>query len=302
VKLKRAYFRYLPVSDEGLAWGAYVRDAGYTRVPRNSPYPPYQHPADHHFTWEQGRVLHAYQFVFITRGGGVFESETSGTLPLKAGDLFVLFPGVWHRYRPDPRTGWDEYWIEFDGDYARRLMNRKAFSPKHPVLHVGYHHPLLQLFLDALDTLRREPADYQFLLGGFATQVIAQTLSSLKQESFEGRPVDEVIRKAKQLLTESAARRHDLEFLAAQLNLSYSSFRRLFKAQTGFSPRQFALQVSLGRAQDILSRTDLPIHSIADELGFESAYYFSKFFKQKTGLSPRAFRQRSRARLPHSRA
>ena len=39
------------------------------------------------------------------------------------GDVFFLFPGQWHSYRPFNNTGWDEYWITFKGDYFFNLLN-----------------------------------------------------------------------------------------------------------------------------------------------------------------------------------
>ena len=288
---KRAWFRYLPVSPDARAWGICVPDAGYTLIPPGSPYPPYRHPADHHFTWDQGRILDAYQFIYITRGEGVFESGPSGLQRVRAGDLFIVFPGVWHRYRPDPRTGWDEHWLEFDGDVARRLMDRGAFSPAEPVLHVGHHEKLASLFLEAVEILRQEPPAYQALLGALAVQVMAHTRSALGRARFEGRPVAEIVREAKDLLANQAGRGHPLAGVAAQLNLSYSAFRRLFKSSTGFSPRQFAIQVCLQRAQDLLGRTQLPVGRVAEELGFDSIFYFSRLFKRKTGLSPAAYRR-----------
>ncbi len=291
---KRSWFRYQPVSPAARAWGVYVADAGYTLVQPGSPYPPYRHPAGHHFTWEEGRILPAYQFIYISRGEGTFESGPSGLLRVRAGDLFIVFPDVWHRYRPDPRVGWDEYWLEFDGDYARRLMGMKPFSPDQPVLHVGHHEKLQRLFLEALETLRHEPPEHQALLGALAVQVIAHTLSAVRRQRHEGRPEEEVVREAKALLADAGGRGLPLAGIAAQLNLSYTAFRRLFKGATGFSPRRFAIQVGIQRAEDLLARTNLPVGRIAEELGFESIYYFSRLFKRKTGLSPAAYRGRRR--------
>lgn len=290
---KRSFFRYLPVSPDARDWGAYVIDAGYTLIPPGSPYPPYRHPEDHHFTWDHGRVLSSYQFVYITRGEGEFESGPSGRDRVRAGDLFILFPDIWHRYRPDPRTGWDEYWLEFDGDYARRLMGRPPFATSQPVLRVGRDEKLVQHFLEAVETIRQEPPEYRCLLGAQAVQVIAHTLSALKRKRSEGRPEGDLVREAKDLLARQAGRKLPLEGIASQLNVSYSTFRRLFRASTGFSPRQFALQVCVRRAGDLLARTQLPVSRVAEELGFDSIFYFSRFFKQKTGLSPAAWRRRA---------
>jgi AraC-like DNA-binding protein len=289
---KRSFFRYLAVGPDARAWGVFVPDAGYTLIPPGSPYPPYLHPADHHFTWERGRVLRSFQFVYITRGGGTFESERGGRQRVRAGDLFILFPDVWHRYRPDPRTGWDEYWLEMDGDHARRLMALDPFDPARPVLRIGRDEKLVQLFLEAVDTLRREPPEYRFLLGAQAVMIIAHTLSALKRRRFEGRPAEEIIREAKALLARAAGRSHPLDGVAAQLSLSYSTFRRLFRQYTGLSPRQYALRMSLRRAGDLLARTRLPVGRIAEELGFESVYYFSRFFRKKMGCAPTEYRAR----------
>ena len=285
------FFRYLPVSSESRAWGAYLLDAGFALIPPGMPYPPCQHPADHHFTWEHGRTLRSHQFLYITRGGGLFESSRSAPREIKAGDLFIVYPDIWHRYHPDPVTGWDEYWVEFDGDYMRRLMQHPAFRPEHPVHSIGVHQPLLQAFTEAVEVVRRQPAEYEYLLGALAVQIVARTLSALKQRSFEGRPVEQIVLEAKRLLTRPRGGHAALPSYAAELNMSYSSFRRLFKAQTGFSPRQFALEFNLRRAKELLQHTSLPIGSIAEELGFESVHYFSRFMKQKTGRSPSAWRR-----------
>src|SRR5258708_1745626 len=59
------YFRYFATTPEAAVWGLDVTAAGYTRVPKGSAYPLAQHPVDHDFRWEQGRVLDAMRIVLI---------------------------------------------------------------------------------------------------------------------------------------------------------------------------------------------------------------------------------------------
>ena len=101
------YFVYLPDRLEHGPWECTATSVGHQNVLAGSSYPPRRHPVDHYFTWENGRVLNAYQLVYITNGRGYFESEISDRkFSIEGGSLLILFPGVWHRYSPDRKTGW----------------------------------------------------------------------------------------------------------------------------------------------------------------------------------------------------
>jgi hypothetical protein len=100
------YLRYLPISERERKWGLYVSDAGWQSIQPGQTYPPKGHPRSYAFTWEHGRVLPEYQLVYIVRGEGKFDSEPSGPRPVTAGSMILLFPGVWHRYRPALAVGW----------------------------------------------------------------------------------------------------------------------------------------------------------------------------------------------------
>ena len=79
--------------------------------------------------------------------------------------------------------------------------------------------------------------------------------------------------------------------IASSLNMSYSWFRRMFKQYTGLSPAQYQLQVKLQKAKALLIGSSKTVKEIAFILDFESANYFTFFFKQKTGTTPIEFRK-----------
>jgi transcriptional regulator GlxA family with amidase domain len=112
-----------------------------------------------------------------------------------------------------------------------------------------------------------------------------------------GAPLDAaVISQAKVALLEDSGANVDLKKLARTLGMSYTSFRRLFKAGTGFSPRHFQLEHRLHVAKAMLTHSTRPVGEVSETIGFASAYYFSQFFKKKTGLSPASFRKHYRDR------
>jgi transcriptional regulator GlxA family with amidase domain len=113
---------------------------------------------------------------------------------------------------------------------------------------------------------------------------------SIHQEQ-DKNPLKILIDKAKFLLQESLEKPVDLEQMARDLPMGYSSFRKAFKKITGEPPNQFLLNLRLSRAKYLLDSTNLSINEIAFQTGFESVYYFSKLFKKRNGRSPKFYRQ-----------
>ncbi len=291
------FFRYLPASEGLREWGLYVASVGYSRIPQGHPYPPTQHPAGHHFTWVKGRVLAAPTLVYITRGQGVLESSASGSLKVQEGNLFVLFPGIWHRFSPDEATGWDEHWVEFDGDCAQRFLTQKDLRPSAPVLDVGLDDQLVELFGAMIDCVGQEAYGFEYRLAGLALQVLALAIAAQGRRRFASDAVGAVVSRAKCILVERLTTNVDLPALARDLKVSYTWFRKVFKEYTGFSPRQFQIQHRIHRASQLLTDTTLPVGVIARRLGFQTVYYFSELFKRRMGCSPQSYRnQRDFAR------
>jgi AraC-like DNA-binding protein len=81
--------------------------------------------------------------------------------------------------------------------------------------------------------------------------------------------------------------------LAEQVGVGYSWFRKMFKQYTGISPAQYQIQLRIMRAKELLMTTDLNITEIAYQLNFEDGGCFSTFFKNKEGITPSEFRERT---------
>jgi AraC-like DNA-binding protein len=87
-----------------------------------------------------------------------------------------------------------------------------------------------------------------------------------------------------------------IENAASELHVSYSWFRKAFKQETGLSPNAYLLRLKITHAQHLLRTRKQSIQEIAERLGFESANYFTIFFKGKTGFTPSQFRHRHHLR------
>jgi two-component system response regulator YesN len=82
------------------------------------------------------------------------------------------------------------------------------------------------------------------------------------------------------------------------LNPVYLS--RLYKQTTGIGLSEYVTQVRLDKANVLLKETNMKIQDIAAAVGFESAAYFSRFFKKEMHVTPNEYRESVHsARTPH---
>jgi AraC-like DNA-binding protein len=82
-----------------------------------------------------------------------------------------------------------------------------------------------------------------------------------------------------------------VEYIAGKLNLSPHYLTDMLRSLTGQSTQAHIHEKLIEKAKERLSTTTLSVSEIAYELGFEHPQSFSKLFKAKTELSPRAFRE-----------
>jgi len=82
-----------------------------------------------------------------------------------------------------------------------------------------------------------------------------------------------------------------LEKAAKSLNVTPVYLSRLFKQETGRSFIHYLTTVRMKRAIDLLHGSDMPIHEIAQQIGYDTQHYFSTAFKKTIGLSPNQYRK-----------
>jgi len=105
-----------------------------------------------------------------------------------------------------------------------------------------------------------------------------------------GDPERAKIQQSIAFMIEHLTERMQVRRLAASINVSPSYFFALFKRQTGYAPIDFLIHLRMRRACSLLQRTDLSVKEIADALGYDDAFYFSRLFKSVTSMAPTDFR------------
>ncbi len=295
--INEAHVKYLKANEQDISWGMVTTTAGYQDIPPHSEYPSTNHPVRYCFSAENGRVLNEYQLVYISKGHGRFVSASQKKIDINEGDMFLLFPGEWHNYRPDPETGWHESWIGFTGKDIDEKVRNGFFQKSKPVFHIGILDEVFALYRKAVEAATKQESGYQLVLSGIANLLLAYAYSKDRQSAFRERQEDDMINKAKLIMQEKFDTRITGEEIAKTIGVGYSKFRKTFKNSTGFSPSQFILELRVAKAKELLTNSSMSCQQIGYATGFETPSYFHVVFKNKTGMSPVSYREFTQGRV-----
>ncbi|MEX1119034.1 MAG: AraC family transcriptional regulator [Terrimicrobiaceae bacterium] len=281
----KEYFEYFPSGAQEAAWTFHVAAAGRSRIITAQRYPSTKHPGDRVFTWQRGRVISAFQLVAISAGAGCFETR-EGIYRLRAGSVFFIPPGVWHRYRPDAASGWTEEWFELRGPALATWAGSGMFDL--PPVVVGKRSGFWCRFQQFHSLCLRRPPGFRAIAGGLALALFAEAMQLSVLGCGPLAPLTELVRRASRYLVNGT----NVGEVARLVGVSSITLNRHFKRLTGLTPKAYACQMRMARAENLVTGSDLSIKEIAARLGYHSASHFSLEFKRVHGLAPHAVRGR----------
>ncbi|MDR3219454.1 MAG: AraC family transcriptional regulator [Dysgonamonadaceae bacterium] len=287
---------YLLENEQDILWGLTISTVGYQSVAPDAVYPPKNHPTRYLFSTEKGRILNEYQLLYIIRGKGNFVSENCKSTLVEEGYMFLLFPGEWHNYSPVKKTGWDEFWIGFNGINIDNRCEHGFFSSQKPFFHTGVNNDIVYLYQQAIRIAQEQKAGFQQMLAGIVNHLLGFAYSLDKHLSFVELDVFNNINRAKIIMQENFQSQISPEEVAGKVCMSYSWFRKIFKQYTGFAPNQYLLELRVRKSKELLTNTHLSIKEIAYTTGFDNADHFCTFFKKKAQMTPVTYRNFTQGR------
>jgi len=270
----------------------------------------------------RGRRLGAFRVLWVEHGVGWLETPLTRRISVPADCFVLLFPGLVHSYAPD--VWWSERWIEFAGPIAETFERAGFLDRKRPIVELRGEVDATRQFVRVGDALR-EPGplsgalaaarlhELLVLVHGLRTGLRGEADDALIHQAIrwidarmpcraaearsEREPQNEdVSRDAGSCAETLEAPMETLELrpesVAAALGVGYSTLRRRFKQETGFSIKEYMLNAQLRRAKELLTYTSQPVEAIAESVGFTDPFYFSRLFRSREGASPSEFRDR----------
>lgn len=236
-------------------------------------------------------------YVLCVIGGRGFVGNDHGLFPVGEGHLALLDLTRPYQIYPDSADPWKFVWIRFNGREAAwmyELICEKAYL---------FLAPDRMYFEQAVENLL---ACYEKKETGFelrASAAIQQILAELYAVSCDARSSYIVPREypnAVHLVADyiktNYFRKLTLKELAAVAYISPYHLLREFKKHTGCTPLEFTNLYRFTLARKMLITSELTIEQIALNTGFCSHSYFTRCFRENTGMTPEQFRRQNGSR------
>ncbi len=213
-----------------------------------------------------GFSLEKHEMTFDLEPWDPYRSATLIVLPGVMADIGDSYPGGFEQLRRDVESiDWDEEGIGMCGLlHSMASMNWK--SPGWKLMLRSRSLEMLSLILDAAsghrEAMRRANTGSQRELVAQAQRIIRSNLDS----------------------------RLTIDGIASKLYVSRSMLCGAFKTETGKSVGEFARELRLERAKEMLADGSLNVQEIARALGYPRQSSFGTMFKTATGMTPSAWR------------
>ena len=211
--------------------------------------------------------------LYVIRDGNLYLQEDGVRYHLRAGDFFLLEPGLPHEgYQKAvcdptaPETCLPKQFHLAGGEFKAQL------------------HAAVECYDSREDDYKRRASA---LLHSFLLQTAHEHL--LAKNSAQGRKIrksDVIAEQLLRYLNQNYAKHLTSREIEELFEGNFDYLNRVFSSLTGSPVFAYLNILRINNAKQLISTTDLPFSEIAYLVGIEDRYYFSKLFRKMTGMSP----------------
>ena len=248
--------------------------------------------------WEKCGATHSYgpavrnyyMLHFILKGQGHYYLNNKH-YKLNENQCFLTEPGTVTLYKAEPTNPWTYTWICFNGDYVPHLLKQSNLNTDNPIINLSCNQTIYEIIKEMLSYHQLTPANECYLQSKL--YLIFAKLHEALQSVYDKVELNNnfYVTKAIEYIEKNTFTNLSVNDIARYLNISRSHLYALFKQELNTSPQQFLTNAKIANARELLSKTKIPIYSVALSCGYKNAFAFSRAFKQVTNISPREYRQ-----------
>ncbi|MCX7848257.1 MAG: AraC family transcriptional regulator [bacterium] len=249
--------------------------------------------------WEYGdrytRVRSSgFAIELVTHGRGELRVGRYKRYILRPGDVFILHPDERHSYRACSRSPFQKMYVTLaiDSPMHRAILAatplwEQSYLPLPPP-GAGRAQALIER---VIAIVRAGGADAALQ----ASLTVCELITLLLQEVHTHSEAPSLDPRLHAVMTHAIDHLHErlsMTDLAKVAGVSAGHLNRLFMKDVGMRAHEWLLKLRMRYASELLHKTHLPIHHIAEQVGYDNAYTFSRAFKHVAGMAPVTYRRR----------
>lgn len=242
-------------------------------------------PQFHYHTPEGG--CSDYILIYCVDGHGRCQTPKNNFSILA--NQFILLPLEQFRsYQTDMESQPTIYWVHFSGSMINELKNDFDLEKYEVPTSLAFNDQIIELWQEMysslIDGYTNESVGYASLcLYRFFSFFIFpnQANKNIQDTQSKDRFVQSI-----SYMNANVHKRLTTDEIAEFFNYSSAHFSVLFKQKTGLSPIDYFIKIKIRHACQLLTQSNLIIKEIAEKVGYDDPFYFSRIFKKITGNSP----------------
>lgn len=143
----------------------------------------------------------------------------------------------------------------------------------------------------------------EYLVKPVLKKDFVETLERILEKSIDGQTDGEncteevsgiqrdTVSYVKRYIGENYDKNLSLDVLGEIAHLHPGYLSKIFKETTDINLSNYIADIRMQKAAELLERTDLRIHEVMEQVGYQKSQYFSKLFKDKYGMTPKEYRR-----------
>jgi AraC-like DNA-binding protein len=269
-----------------------------------------------------------YQLISVCTGPVYIQVEQE-KFELETGDTLLLNPWEPHRGYKQEQRG-EFYFVQFSADplpartdinVEKTFIHNMLLKPNEPselrtsnirasdtLLIPRHHRPseryrILGLIETVIHEMKNPEGYYRYRMSLFLSQIIEWVSTDFLRRNrmkSEHPSSYKTYRDIVAYLNNFYADNLTKSIIENNLNRKYEYLCQIFKENAGITMSIYIQQLRVQRAKYLLSNNDRNVKDIAEEVGFEDPFYFSRVFKKIEGISPSQYRTRLEADMKNN--
>ena len=239
--------------------------------------------------WEA--TLTSYCLIFIAAGGGGVWMNGQQRLAISAGRWLIADAGTHVVLRPRAQGKWTFIAFAIQGDGVERWRERELLPSAHTIRCITRPDRMLGKMRRVVRMWQEQPVGWADRAAIALRELILELeLDRIgegeKSGTIQLALIDRCVEYCRQHLSEDI----DFHALAARHNVSYSLLRKRWNEEAGFPPQKHFTRMRMFEATRLLDGSSASIAEIAEQVGYQDPFSFSRAFKRMFGQSPKSWR------------